>query len=462
MSDKKIPQSLLKRKSTRSRKSKTDRAINMKSLKHRLLLEVEQTKKLEREMEREQCIKMNKTASKYNLPCYLSLYEELSKDYLSETFNNRILSLITRMVKSTTQEIQCNFPVHKILLKVCKTFLLNEMEISLYSILLERFGWYNSNFNFDENLHAIAMLAKSSISSQHIEILSALKKSKPNLEEIFKRFVSEKLEGNRNLLHVNNRELNDRFQLLCKPFHVASRENYTDYNFLVDQILSTSLPYSETKKNDKSAMLDTLSQYNRVNLLESGKPIFNVVSNNPFNDYVRSTRTNGSSNMHMNGHERSENERLASLYNNYKDNEKEDNIQFPIPQTISGSLSQQIPHNISNVARNQSLAKKETIFENYIPKSISRMDSNYSIMNINFNKEPSMINFKEDMAAINLFSTFSSNMINIENNSHIFGGLRDEEEKLAKNGENHDQNITGKAGLQIFAPNLLSKKKEEN
>ncbi len=59
-------------------------------------------------------------------------------------------------------------------------------------------------------------------------------------------------EDYKNFLTITPRELNERFKILSRPFNTYCKQNYIDYNFVVDQILQMSLPYSEGRPiNDK-------------------------------------------------------------------------------------------------------------------------------------------------------------------------------------------------------------------
>jgi hypothetical protein len=69
---------------------------------------------------------------------------------------------------------------------------------------------------------------------------------KSNFEDKFNLWLSNKKEFNSAMLIIP-RELNERFKLLSKPFDTYCKQNFIDYNFIVDQILQMSLPYSEAK-----------------------------------------------------------------------------------------------------------------------------------------------------------------------------------------------------------------------
>jgi hypothetical protein len=68
------------------------------------------------------------------------------------------------------------------------------------------------------------------------------------IEERFNSWLTIKKDYY-NSMSVTPRELNERFKLLSKPFDTYCKQNYIDFNFIVDQILQMSLPYSEGKAN---------------------------------------------------------------------------------------------------------------------------------------------------------------------------------------------------------------------
>lgn len=79
-------------------------------------------------------------------------------------------------------------------------------------------------------------------------IIDHLSKKKKNIEERFNNWLKNKSEYYAQMA-INPRELNERYNLLNRPFNSYCRTNYIDYNFVVDQILQMSLPYSEAKQS---------------------------------------------------------------------------------------------------------------------------------------------------------------------------------------------------------------------
>jgi hypothetical protein len=48
--------------------------------------------------------------------------------------------------------IRTNYPLHKILLNVTKTLLMNELEVVYLSLYLDKMGWQTEGFSLEDNL----------------------------------------------------------------------------------------------------------------------------------------------------------------------------------------------------------------------------------------------------------------------------------------------------------------------
>jgi hypothetical protein len=80
-------------------------------------------------------------------------------------------------------------------------------------------------------------------------ILEHLARKKRNIEELFSSWLNMK-SNYYNLMNISPRELNERYKVLSKPFNSYCKTNYIDNNFIVDQILQMSLPYSDNKNQE--------------------------------------------------------------------------------------------------------------------------------------------------------------------------------------------------------------------
>ena len=48
--------------------------------------------------------------------------------------------------------LRTNFALHKILINIVKTLLMNELEIVYFSLYLDKMGWTTEGYQLDENL----------------------------------------------------------------------------------------------------------------------------------------------------------------------------------------------------------------------------------------------------------------------------------------------------------------------
>lgn len=306
MSDKKgnsIPKQLAKSSSTSSNKvlmkkrknGELEEKSKMKSLVKRLLMDNERLK-------REQ-IENNCKIKGQNIG---PDFEKQHKSYINEKYNTRLLSIVSRIISggNLPDGLAQQYPINTIILKVCRYLLLNEIELSIFSIYLDRLGWNPSEFDFDDNLLVVAILAKMNSNSQSRHSIENLFKEVKGLEDTFNYYIKIRLEHeNHNVLEVSIKELNERFDNINQPFNAFCKDNFIDYNFCVDQILSMSLPYSENKKQKEVKGLSgsTISvpvmkaslngdhfgrtiNANQVKneFTDTVKPYFNIVANNPF------------------------------------------------------------------------------------------------------------------------------------------------------------------------------------
>jgi hypothetical protein len=87
-------------------------------------------------------------------------------------------------------------------------------------------------------------------------ITDHISKTKPSIKHLFNDWLTLK---NNNLSQVNiaPREVNNRMILFSKPYNPYCKTNYIDNNFIVDQILQMSLPYSEARNVEERKIAQT-------------------------------------------------------------------------------------------------------------------------------------------------------------------------------------------------------------
>jgi hypothetical protein len=96
-------------------------------------------------------------------------------------------------------------------------------------------------------------------------IIEHLSKKKRNIEDLFSVWLNHK-NNYYNLMNISPRELNERYKMLSKPFNSYCKANYIDNNFIVDQILQMSLPYSESRNPEEQKVKTEISMPSTMNV----------------------------------------------------------------------------------------------------------------------------------------------------------------------------------------------------
>ena len=178
-------------------------------------------------------------------------YEKLYQEYLLTQFNPNCILFINRIIsesKTLSSDIQSTNELHKILMNVVKKIMLNEFELTLFSIILDNLNLVNDNkYSIDIILFLIGLQVKELTSDDFSIILEKIKfeKQEINLKDIYinwKRNIEEKI----NIISL--KLINLKFKTLKKPFSSYCKNNYIDYNNIVDKILKMSLPYNNEGK----------------------------------------------------------------------------------------------------------------------------------------------------------------------------------------------------------------------
>lgn len=305
-------------------------------------------------------------------------YEELSKKYINENYSIRTLSIINRIIKKHYISFSLNndFPLHTIMLKLCRYLLLNEIELSVLSIYLDRFGWKNNYFDINQYIFILGILTKIKVSPDSGIIVPAVYNEIPGLENAYKEFISLKIENEKfDVLEIMIIDINKRYVELSTPFNTHCKENFMDYNFCVDQILSMSLPYSDNKKSNTKNFINTISV----------PPSFKDNNNNPHNSNKRE---------YMSGNP------IAPFSNDNFYNNNNNNM-----QTIG------VPFNNSNMSLNMLHQR------NNISNPNSYYSNSFNFQQSNFNSNMNVLSNLNNIRNLSNNNNDNNNYYNISNNS---------------------------------------------
>lgn len=207
-------------------------------------------------------------------------YSELYKKYISEDFSTMCIVFINRLISESTTlplTIKNSYNVHKAILKIVKELMMNEYEITLFSLLLDQIGWSSTNFIFEDNLFYLAMTIKEKTLKEKVnDIINYF-------THINKGFTDQYENWKKDNVNINNcqfsyNQIYIRFCQLKKPYNIYCKTNYIDYNSVVDKILRMSLPYSENKPKEEDEVSSEISKSKENSNYKGMKQ--NIIQNN--------------------------------------------------------------------------------------------------------------------------------------------------------------------------------------
>ena len=271
---------------------------------------------------------------------YLSLY----KKYINEELTPLCIVFINRIIsksKTLDLEIKNNNDLHKILLSLTKKLMMNEYELTIFSMILDEFGWSNFGFSTYDYLMFIGFFVKRLSGDDELIIFEYIKEQDNSINDKYinwKKIYNEKIKNHRNFTYS---EVNDRFRLLKRPFNIYCKNNYIDYNNVVDKILKMSLPYNENKQKEEEDII-SIDEEEKKNDNLNIKNINFKVKNVSNERSISSSSNNNKINKNLGKKiKKSTKERLQNNFNIVQDNNKlkEEMLNFNVNNFKSQNLS---------------------------------------------------------------------------------------------------------------------------
>ena len=183
-------------------------------------------------------------------------YQELYMKYLDHGLSQTSLLIIRRI--ASNPEIPSYFrcqPLLRFIESAVIELMMNEFEITLFGIYLENFGWEDKEFPLELILACSGLVVKRKLSQQSDIILGHFESIFPSFGFSFKSWEI-KYE---NLLEIDSRHINLKYASYSSP--TESPERIINYNYVVDDILRTSLSYNiaEPTVKEESGREDQVS-----------------------------------------------------------------------------------------------------------------------------------------------------------------------------------------------------------
>ena len=222
------------------------------------------------------------------------IYSMKFSKYMSEEFNSRIVNMIILYINKNKSfpsklEKESNF-IFKFI-NLLKHLLMNEFEISYFTILLDRIGWKWQNVEHWTyfcilGIYTKNLCGKEDESSLLIDIIS---RNSPEFTDYYTNWVcDEEIDKKIKENEINVKLINERFRQLTKPINTFCRKNYINYNGIADKIVKLSQPYgdqnngNQIKSNEQFNSNNGIIDNNEIKLISSLNNSFNLENNYNF------------------------------------------------------------------------------------------------------------------------------------------------------------------------------------
>ena len=235
-----------------------------------------------------------------------ALYQDMFQKYMKEEFTLTCASFINKIIldlkRNHLEQYEGKYNFNKIIVSLAKELLLNEFELILFSLYLEciDISSFINNFTLENSLLFLSFYVKK-MTINKIEfdpIKSFLIKKYNNFEENYENWLGVVEKKINSKIYFSYLEINNRFKEYNAPFNVYCSDNYIDYNYIVDKILTMSLPYVDIKKNTTNSNINNitsnsiLSDQNKDNKDINIKNPNNIIDNENNNKYLNNNDNN--------------------------------------------------------------------------------------------------------------------------------------------------------------------------
>ena len=221
-------------------------------------------------------------------------YQNMHQEYLDKEFSLKCISFINKIsvnIKNNNLNVfEGKYNFNKIFTSLAKELLLNEFELTLLSLYLDKtnISLLLDYFTLEQSLLFLCFYIKNlTLNNEELEPINSYLK---NEFKYFSENYEKWFEINTNILKEKQftfKEINKRFREYNSPYNTYCSNNYIDFNYIVDRILSMSLPYTDFKiEKNKSAITNSSKLFNikEVKFTKNKGINYNITNNNYFID----------------------------------------------------------------------------------------------------------------------------------------------------------------------------------
>ena len=399
------------------------------------------------------------------------LYESMHKKYILNEFNSNCVKYINRIILDSKEnhlkKFQGIFDLNKTFTLIIKELLMNEFELLLLSLYLNSvdLSLCKDVITFKNSFIYLCFFIKKITLSQEklAPINSFLNRKYQDFDDKFNDWLESNAYVFNNKLFFSYKEINERFKEYNQSNSIFCKNNYIDYNLVIDRILTMSVPYNDGKNdnlfeyknininniNEKNNNLGNIfnslnSSYN--NLTENQNKInFNINQNDLFNNNNLNYQSNKNSilypindsndeklNINYTNKELSnKNENIINSHENDLKNKSTYNKMFLVTQEKNNNVDKEEKNEIKNNKKEQEITPNNLLYslnineqnnrdenykKNYFNNNITKDKDNTNIHNLSKHlNEYNQPKYNDNLGINNINSSSKLSLASLEN-----------------------------------------------
>ena len=177
-------------------------------------------------------------------------YNKRYSKYIAEQFNSTLVNMLITYINNNSSfprdfQLESNFIYN--LINLIKHIFIKEIELVNFTLLIDKMGWKHQKIDHWTYFLILGIYAKILVGNEEESniIIDFFQNKNNKFLEYYKMIVDEDIPKKVDKNEITIKIINKRFKQITKPVNSYCKQNYINYNAIVDEIANMSQPYGE-------------------------------------------------------------------------------------------------------------------------------------------------------------------------------------------------------------------------
>ena len=177
-------------------------------------------------------------------------YNKRYSKYIAEQFNSTLVNMLITYINNNSSfprdfQLESNFIYN--LINLIKHIFIKEIELVNFTLLIDKMGWKHQKIDHWTYFLILGIYAKILVGNEEEsnKLIDFFQIKNNKFLEYYKMIVDEDIPKKVDKNEITIKIINKRFKQITKPINSYCKQNYINYNAIVDEIANMSQPYGE-------------------------------------------------------------------------------------------------------------------------------------------------------------------------------------------------------------------------